>query len=63
MNFKKAYLKIAEQEYSADVNNADQAATMEVEVEKVEAELLAYFDMEDGTECNAFYIYTERVSD
>ncbi|MFT7033474.1 MAG: arylsulfatase A-like enzyme [Cyclobacteriaceae bacterium] len=61
MAFKKAYLKIGEVEYSIDVKNTDQAATMEVEVEKGETELMAYFDMEDGTECNAFYIYTERL--
>ena len=61
MSFKKAYLKIGEEEYSIDVKNTDQAATMEVEIEKGETELVAYFDMEDGTECNAFYIYTERV--
>ncbi|MFT7033017.1 MAG: arylsulfatase A-like enzyme [Cyclobacteriaceae bacterium] len=61
MAFKKAYLKIGEQEYSTILNNEDQAATLEVEVEKGETELLAYFDMEDGGQSNAFYVYVERV--
>ena len=61
MAFKKAYLKIGEQEYSANLNNLDQAASIEAEVEKGETELLAYFDLEQGGQSNAFYVYVERV--
>ena len=60
MAFKKAYLKIGEQEYSANLNNLDQAATIEAEVEKGETELLAYFDLEEGGQSNAFYVYVEK---
>ncbi|MFT7033014.1 MAG: hypothetical protein ACJA2S_001515 [Cyclobacteriaceae bacterium] len=55
MAFKKAYLKIGEQEYSTILNNEDQAATLEVE--KGETELVAYFDLEEGGQSNAFYVY------
>lgn len=61
MRFSKAFVKIGEEEYTTGVNNADQSTTMEVEVEKGETELLAYFDMEDGTPCNAFYVYVSKV--
>jgi len=62
MSFKKAYLKIGEQEYTADVNNFDNSVTIKVQVEKGKTELLAYFDMEDGNQTNAFYIYVERIN-
>ncbi len=61
MAFKKAYLKIGEQEYSVPVNNRDQAAIIEVDVKKGETELSAYFDMDDGEQTNAFYVYVEGV--
>ena len=60
MKFSKAFVKIGEEEYTVGVNNTGQTATMEVEVEKGETELLAYFDLEDGGQSNAFYIYVER---
>ena len=61
MKFTKAYVKIGEDAYETDLSNEDQAATIEVVVSTGETELLAYFDMEDGTECNAFYVYVSRV--
>lgn len=61
MKFSKAYVKIGEDAYETDLNNEDQAATMEAVVLTGETELLAYFDMEDGTQCNAFYVYVEKM--
>ena len=63
MTFSKAYLKIGAKEYSSDLDNNAQAATIEVEVPRGETELLAYFDLEDGTQSNAFYVYVERVKE
>lgn len=63
MKFAKAYLKIGEDEYSTDSDNSEQGATIEAEVTIGETELLAYFDMEDGTPCNAFYVYVEKMDD
>ncbi len=60
MKFKQAYLKIGEQLHSVEVNNLDQAAIIEAQVTKGESELLAYFDLEDGGQSNAFYIYVEK---
>ena len=60
MRFSKAYIKIGEAEYSVDLDNEDQAATIEAEVASGETELLAYFDLEDGGKSNAFYIYVEK---
>lgn len=62
MKFKKAYLKIADKTLEVDVNNDAEAAVIEMEVAQGETELLAYFDMEDGTPSNAFYINVEKVN-
>lgn len=61
MKFSKAYLKIADKNIEADVDNNAEAAVLEMEVLQGETELLAYFDMEDGTPCNAFYIDIEKL--
>lgn len=61
MQFKKAYLKIGEREYATDLENTAQAAVIETEVPRGETEILAYFDLEDGTQSNAFYVYVEKV--
>lgn len=61
MKFAKAYLKIADKSIEVEVDNNMEAATLEMEVAEGETELLAYFDMEDGTPCNAFYVDVERV--
>jgi arylsulfatase A-like enzyme len=58
--FKKAFLKIGEKEYSVEVDNAEQAASIEIEAEKGETDLTAWFEMEDGTLTNAFYVYVEK---
>jgi arylsulfatase A-like enzyme len=60
MKFAKAYLKIGEKEYFSGLDNKAQEATIEAEVTTGETELLAYFDMEDGTKSNAFYVYVEK---
>ena len=62
MKFKKAYLKIGKQEISVDVDNAKEGATMELEVEEGKTDLLAYFDMENGEQSNAFYINVEKIN-
>jgi len=61
MNFKKAHLKIGSNEYSSDLDNRKEAAVIEAKVPAGETELLAYFDMEDGGQTNAFYLYVERI--
>ena len=61
LKFKKAYLKIGDKNIEVDVNNDAEAAILEMEVPQGETELLAYFDMEDGTPCNAFYIDVEKL--
>ena len=61
MKFEKAHLKIGDQHLQADVDNGAESATMEMMVQKGKRDLLAYFDMEDGVESNAFYIYVERL--
>ncbi len=61
MKFEKAYLKIGDEEYTTDLNNSDQAAILEAQVETGETELTAYFDMENGDQCNAFYVYVEKL--
>ncbi len=63
MKFTKAHLKIANQEEETIVNNEAEATIIEMSVSKGPTELLAYFDMEDGVQCNAFYIYVEKISD
>jgi arylsulfatase A-like enzyme len=61
MKFKKAYLKIGDKKVSVAVDNTAGAAVLEMEVSTGETELLAYFDMEDGKPCNAFYIDVEKI--
>lgn len=61
MAFSKAYLKIGDQEYTSELENTAGAAVIEAEVPVGETELLAYFDLEDGTQSNAFYVYVERM--
>ncbi|WP_299668831.1 arylsulfatase [uncultured Polaribacter sp.] len=62
MKFAKAHLKIADNNVEIDVDNNAEAAVLEMEVPHGETELLAYFDMEDGTSCNAFYIDVEKMN-
>ena len=63
MKFSKAYLKVANQQVEAgNVDNSQEASVFEMEIPKGETELLAYFDMEDGTPCNAFYVEVERIN-
>ncbi len=62
MQFSKAYLQIGEDAYSAELDNAAQAVTIEADVKTGETELLAYFDLEEGGKSNAFYVYVERVN-
>lgn len=61
MKFARAYLKIAEKSVEIAVDNTSEAAIVEMDVPEGKTELLAYFDMEDGTPCNAFYVDVEKV--
>ncbi len=63
MQFAKAYLEIGADKYSTNLDNSELEATIEAEVTTGETELLAYFDMEDGTPCNAFYVYVQKIED
>ena len=60
MIFKKAFIKIGTQEASIDVNNAAQSADIELEIEKGKTELLAWFELENGTLTNAFYVNVQK---
>ncbi|MGJ8762171.1 MAG: arylsulfatase [Polaribacter sp.] len=61
MTFKKGYVKIGDNEAVAlDVDNAAQSADITVAVEQGKTELLAWFEMEDGTVSNAFYVNVEN---
>lgn len=61
MSFTTAYLEIGDEEYSSDLDNSAQAAIIEAEVKVGETELLAYFDLENGKQTNAFYVYVDRL--
>lgn len=62
MKFTNAHLAIGEQQYVVEVNNEAQSAVIEASVPAGETELLAYFDLEDGTQSSAFYVYVEKVT-
>ena len=61
MRFVNAHLKIGDQHLTTEVDNEAESATLEMTVQKGKTDLLAYFDMADGVESNAFYIYVERL--
>ena len=61
MKFVRAHLKIADQNTEIDVDNSEEAAIIEMKVQQGETELLAYFDMPNGTPSNAFYIDVEKI--
>ena len=60
MKFKKAFLKIGNQEVSVDVDNTARSADMDLVVEQGKTELLAWFEMENGELTNAFYVNVEK---
>ena len=62
MRFKKAYLEIGELKKEVEVDNSLPSASLEMEVNPGETELVAYFDMEDGTKSNAFYIEVQKMN-
>jgi arylsulfatase A-like enzyme len=62
LKFKKGFLKIGEKEYSFEVDNNEKDASITVEIEKGETDLTAWFEMEDGTLTNAFYVYVEKIN-
>ena len=60
MKFKKAYLKIGDQEVSVAVDNTLPSADLQLTVENGKTELLAWFEMDNGTITNAFYVNVEK---
>ncbi|TRX51903.1 arylsulfatase [Fulvivirga sp. M361] len=62
MKFNKAYLKVADKEMAVEVNNEEGSAVFEIELLQGETNLLTYFDMENGEQSNAFYVYVEKVN-
>jgi hypothetical protein len=61
MKFKKAFVKIGDQEeVSIDVNNLSQTADITLEVAKGKTALLTWFELENGTLTNAFYVNVQK---
>ena len=61
MKFKKAFLQVGDGEIvSVDVDNTKQSADIEAEIKQGKTELLAWFELQDGTLTNAFYITVEK---
>lgn len=61
MTFIKAHLQIGDQAISVPVDNLQEAAILEMDLSEGETNLTAYFDMADGIQSNAFYIYVEKI--
>jgi len=62
MYFQKAYLQIGKDKYYKDISFSAQSASFEVFVDKGETSLTTYFDMENGLESNAFYVYIKKLN-
>ena len=60
MTFKKAFIKIGDQEVAVDVDNTKQSADIDFTVEQGKTELLAWFEMESGELTNAFYVNIKK---
>ena len=60
MRFKKAFVKIGDQELQVAVDNTLQTADLTLTVSKGKTELLAWFELEDGTPTNAFYVNVQK---
>ncbi|TKG96117.1 N-acetylgalactosamine 6-sulfate sulfatase [Puteibacter caeruleilacunae] len=60
IQFKKAYVKIGEEEYSVDVDNTKSVVSLSVEVKSGETDLTAWLVQKDGKLTNAYYIYIEK---
>ena len=62
MKFKKAFLKIGDKQVAVDVDNTAKSADLQLTVEEGKTEMLAWFEMEDGSVSNAFYVNVENGS-
>ncbi|MBP1840096.1 arylsulfatase [Formosa algae] len=62
MTFKKAFVKIGDQQVEVDVDNTAQSADLELEVSQGKTELLAWFELESGELTNAFYVNVEKTA-
>ncbi|MCY3998799.1 MAG: arylsulfatase [Flavobacteriaceae bacterium] len=60
MKFKKAFIKIGNQEISMDVDNSKKSVDFQLSVPKGKTELLAWLELEDGALSSAFYVYIEK---
>ena len=61
MKFTKAHVEVAGKKQEAKVDNEATSAILEIEVPQGATDLLAYFDMENGGQTNAFYIDVEFI--
>ena len=61
MEFVNAHLEVANQKKSIKVDNTKESAILEMEVQQGATELLAYFDMKNGEQTNAFYVNVEKI--
>tara|TARA_B100001063_G_C16481641_1_gene412901 strand:- start:254 stop:667 length:414 start_codon:yes stop_codon:yes gene_type:complete len=60
MTFKNAFIKVGNQELKVKVDNNLQTADFELTIPKGKTELLAWFELEDKTLTNSFYINVFR---
>tara|TARA_B100001059_G_C17829741_1_gene583800 strand:- start:2017 stop:3834 length:1818 start_codon:yes stop_codon:yes gene_type:complete len=60
MTFKNAFIKVGNQELKIKVDNNLQTADFELTIPKGKTELLAWFELEDKTLTNSFYINVFR---
>jgi hypothetical protein len=60
MKFKKAFVKIGDKEVTVNVDNTAKSADLQLTVEQGKTEMLAWFEMEDGSVSNAFYVNVEN---
>jgi hypothetical protein len=61
LKFTQAHLKIGAQELQKSVDNGQESTIFEVEVPQGETELIAYFDLDNTTQLNAYYIDVEKL--
>lgn len=62
IKYKKAFLKVNDNEYSVEVDNSTPGAVIGIEVKKGAADLTAWLEQEDGVLTNAYYIYVEKLN-
>lgn len=61
LDFKTAFVKVGDKEYSTPVDNTLPSATIKLSAEAGNADFTAWFEMADGSLTNAFYVYVTLV--